>query len=217
MDANRFDFLAKVAGTGATRRTALSLLAGLGLGPYTLTLREAEARKSGKCKPKCNECEKCKRGDCDKKNGKKRCSKGKCKPKAAGTPCTVFPGGACQNGTCVNLSADEANCGSLGTACGPTQVCQTGSCFPSSTCAATTTSSCGPSSTVCNASGPPNSCTCSRSTEGNVVCVANFNCLSVTPCASSATCPAGEACVDISICCGGSPTHVCLAPCPNPA
>ena len=53
--------------------------------------------KSGKCKPKCGECEKCDKGDCKKKNGKKVCEKGKCKP-LTGARCSV---GTCQNGKCV--------------------------------------------------------------------------------------------------------------------
>ena len=65
-----------------TRRRMTRLLGGLALGaPLALLGRSGvEAR----CKKKCGPC--------------KRCKKGKCKPKRAGTACT---GGTCQKGTCV--------------------------------------------------------------------------------------------------------------------
>src|SRR5215213_3578267 len=68
-----------------TRRTMTRLLGGLALGgPLALLgLREAEA----KCKKKCGPC--------------KRCKKGKCKPKPAGTACA---GGTCHKGTCVTAA-----------------------------------------------------------------------------------------------------------------
>ena len=69
-----------------TRRTVTRLLGGLALGgPLALLgLREAEA----KCKKKCGVC--------------KRCKKGKCKPKPAGTACA---GGTCQGGACLPAAA----------------------------------------------------------------------------------------------------------------
>src|SRR5688500_16719112 len=210
MDDSRFDALVRSLTRSRSRRRALVALSG-GLGLRGLTPPEdAGAAKSGKCKPKCGECEKCKKGDCDKKDGKKVCKKGKCKPKAAGTPCTAFARGACQNGTCVNLAADATNCGSVGTACGPSQVCQAGSCFPRSTCPATTQ--------LCPgiACGTPE-CKCGLSTEGNIVCVsANFLCSAIPPCTTSASCAAGEACVEVGACCPEGPTHTCLPRCTAP-
>jgi hypothetical protein len=214
MDADRFDTLARSFTATGTRRRAL---AGLGGALGLLGLAHPDdvvAAKSGKCKPKCDECEKCDKGKCERKNGEKRCKKGKCKPKAAGTSCTAFAGGLCQNGTCVNVRADEASCGRLGNACGPTQVCQDGSCFSRSTCPATITSLC-TSGTEC-ASG--SDCFCARSAEGNVLCLQNET-LGPTPppCQTSADCPPGEACVDIGGC-GSFPdgTKTCMAPCPTP-
>src|SRR5215213_248587 len=69
-----------------TRRGMTRLLGGLALGgPLALLgLREAEA----KCKKKCGPC--------------KRCKKGKCKPKPAGTACA---GGTCQGGACLPATA----------------------------------------------------------------------------------------------------------------
>lgn len=216
MENTRFDAMAKTLGSLTTRRLTLGALLGGALG--RLGLADANARKSGKCKPRCAECEKCDKGSCRRKNGKKRCHKGKCKPKPAGTPCTTFAGGACQNGTCLNLQADEANCGSLGTACEPTQVCQAGSCFPKSTCPATLTVFCPTAfGTSCGSS-----CWCNQSSEGNIVCVnlAGSFCAppggTATPCTTSATCPPGSACVDTSGCCGVPGTRTCVPQCPTP-
>lgn len=86
MEDIRFDTITKALGALTTRRwTAGALLAGalsvLGLsGPD-----DAEAAETKMCKPKCNSCEKCDEGTCEKKNGKKRCKKGKCKLKPNGT------------------------------------------------------------------------------------------------------------------------------------
>src|SRR5688500_10903147 len=80
MDGNRFDALTKslIAAT-SRRRTLGGLVAGtlalLGLADP----EEAWSAKSGKCKPKCDKCERCKKGKCRRTNdGKKRCRKGKC-------------------------------------------------------------------------------------------------------------------------------------------
>jgi hypothetical protein len=219
MDSHRFDALSKIVASLTTRRTALALLAGLGFG--VIEAPDAHVRrKSGKCKSGCGECEKCKKGGCDRKNGKKVCKKGKCKPKPAGTPCTAFAGGACQNGTCINLLADEANCGALGNACGPRQVCQQGTCFPVSTiCPPTTTTACTPSTPTGMFCGAL--CYCARSAEGNVVCVTSPAVCAgaATACTSSASCPPGQACIDVSTCCGAAlpAPKVCASPCPTPA
>jgi hypothetical protein len=216
MDGIRFDTLSRALTAAGSRRLTLGMLLGGALGLLGLPGARAK-RKSGRCQPKCDECYSCKKGQCRNKNGKKRCAKGKCKPKSVGAPCRTFPGGACQNGTCVNLQADETNCGSLGTACGPTQVCQAGTCFPKSTCPASPTAVCPiVFATFCG----PAPCVCSHSTEGNVVCVSLPQCPppigSGTPCTTSATCPPGSACIDITACCGGAEARVCVPQCANP-
>jgi hypothetical protein len=96
MDSGRFDALTRSLFAGSTRRHAL--VAALGGAAGSLGLAEIRAANSGKCKPKCDECEKCKKGDCTRNNGKTRCKQGKCRPKASGTPCT---GGICQGGRCT--------------------------------------------------------------------------------------------------------------------
>lgn len=215
MENTRFDDMAKALGTLATRRLTLGAILGAGL----LGSTQIEAkRSSGKCKPACGACEACDRGKCDKKHGRKRCKKGKCKA-LSGTACSLTPGteGICCSGTCHDLQTDEANCGSCGTACPTNQVCQAGTCFPVSTCPATTTVQCEPLTTPCGAGGT--SCVCNLSTEGNVVCVelpSGTLCTELTPCTGSETCPVGQACVETGSCCT-TPTHACLVRCPNPA
>ena len=222
MHTKLFDAIARTLGAATNRRRTLGVLLAGALSSHGLVTSDAGAARSNKCKPKCGECEKCKKGDCDKRNGKKKCKKGKCKPRAAGTPCTAFARGACRNGTCVDLTADEVNCGAVGSVCTANQVCQAGSCFPRSTCPASTTQLCptGSLPTVCGSDpGEGVDCLCSRSAEGNVVCVTTFDtsCGALTPCTSSASCGAGSACVAIGApCCPGGPAQACLTRCPVP-
>jgi hypothetical protein len=221
MDGSRFDALSRaLTATGSRRLTLVALLGGIA---GFQGLSDARARgKSGTCKPRCNECERCDKGPCRRRNGKKHCHKGKCKPKPAGTLCAAFPGGVCQNGTCVDVQRDETNCGALGTTCGVTQVCQAGSCFPRSTCPATVTTSCPLAFAIFCGAGA--GCRCGHSTEGNLVCLSFLGSFcppsvpggTATPCITSATCPSGSACLDISACCGLTDANVCLPQCPTP-
>ena len=115
MEQARFDNIAKALGSQATRRLTLSALLGGTLGAFGVA--DAGAAKSGKSKPACGECEKCK--------------KGKCKPKPNGTACTAPSGNAtCQTGVCIcpqgstdcfgtcrSTQTDPANCGTCGKVC----------------------------------------------------------------------------------------------------
>ena len=215
MEATRFDDAAKILGSRTTRRVTLGALFGSMLG----SSMPAKARRtSGKCEPTCGTCETCDKGKCKKKkHRKKRCKKGTCKP-LTGTGCTLASGaaGACCSGICRDLQTDAANCGTCGGTCTATEVCQSGLCFPVSTCPATTTLQCDPLTTSCG--DGVGTCVCNRSTEGNVVCVdlaPGAVCPDLIPCTSSATCATGQACVEIASCCT-TPTHVCLPRCPNP-
>jgi hypothetical protein len=99
MDGARFDALTRTLTAASSRRRAIAAVLSGSLGLLGLAHPDdATAARSGKCKPKCGACEKCRRGDCDKKNGKKVCKRGKCKPKPTGTPCGT--GKTCQSGTC---------------------------------------------------------------------------------------------------------------------
>jgi hypothetical protein len=231
MHEARFDAVAKTLGSPATRRLTLGALFAGALGVPVVP--GTRARKSGKCQPKCGACEKCKKGACDKNNGKKRCKKGKCKPKADGIDCTVPNGGICQNGRCacpggltncggrcVDSRTDETACGPACTVCATNRVCQEGSCFPRSTCPAETTAF-----TFCVFPFPPGTpcgvgCSCGRSTEGNALCLADdddFCAQASLRCTTTADCSAGRACVDVTGCCPGMDvTKGCLNPCAAP-
>jgi hypothetical protein len=78
MDARSFDSLIK---TLRTRRSALSLMAGIGV---FLGLRNDEAAAK-KCKKKCGPCKRCKKGKCKPKSGAPRCG-----------PCSVCERGVCR-------------------------------------------------------------------------------------------------------------------------
>ncbi len=98
MDADTFDSLSRSLTVMGSRRRSLMATLGVVLGALGLAASDdAKAAKSGKCKRQPGECETCKKGRCEKKNGKKRCKAGKIQPKPFGTPC---PGGTCQNGLC---------------------------------------------------------------------------------------------------------------------
>ena len=100
MAADRFDALSRVLSVAGSRRGTLTAALSGALGLLRLAhLHDAAAATSGKCKPTCGECEKCKKGDCDKKDGKKVCKKGKCQAKANGTPCSA---GTCQGRRCTS-------------------------------------------------------------------------------------------------------------------
>lgn len=190
MDLDRFDTIARTLNGTRSRRGALGALLGGAFGRLGLA-ETAAKRKSGRCKPTCDECFTCDKGKCRKNNqGQKVCKKGKCKPKATGAPCTTFLSGRCQNGTCV----------------------------PTSTCPATITQLCpgGPAVRCGGSDAAP--CVCSHSTEGQVVCILlppGLNCPDVTPC-SSATCGAGYVCVETGSCCTEGPAYACMPACSTP-
>jgi hypothetical protein len=219
MDAKRFDSLATVVGRWTTRRSALTLVAGLGLGVLDPAVTEA-----AKCRPTCTECQHC---QCKKKHGKK-C---RCRSRNDETFCANPEGGFCQNGvcscrdatncfgSCVNLQFNAGHCGTCGNACTITQVCTAGTCFPQSVCPANQTSLCDPASVACGTN-----CSCAMTVFGsNVVCAQNEDVcgppVTITNCHSNADCPTGEACVYVGGCCtpalpAGSTT--CMAKCASP-
>ena len=97
MDGAHFDYL-------TSRLWRRRIMHGLGTAVVGGTLAalgpsgNATAAKSAKCKSTPGACETCKKGKCNKKNGKKQCKAGKITVKAEGTVCS---GGACQSGRCV--------------------------------------------------------------------------------------------------------------------
>jgi len=92
MDGTRFDTITRSLTVAGSRRRALAAGVAGALGLWGVTHQD-DVAAGGKCKPKCNECETCKKG----KHGKK----GKCKPQPNGTACSV---GSCQNGSCAAVT-----------------------------------------------------------------------------------------------------------------
>ena len=157
MDADRFDTLTRSLGSAGSRRRALgAALSGALVALGVTDPDEASAARSARCRRRPGECERCDRGKCEKKDGKKRCKAGKIKAKAFGTPCSL---GTCQNGACIaaatttmapptppapltcpqgltncngvcrNLDVEKANCGACGRECpGTNQACCSGGC-----------------------------------------------------------------------------------------
>lgn len=117
METGPFDALAKRAAAGWTRRTTLAMLAALGLG---VAEHDMAFGKSGKCKPKCTACRRCRKGRCrTTKNGRRKCKKGKCRPDKDGTVC---------GDDCADLLTDARHCGTCGNACPAEQRCLHGTC-----------------------------------------------------------------------------------------
>jgi hypothetical protein len=125
MEASQFDALFRSLVSHASRRELLAALAGASL---SLASREdSGAAKPGKCKPGCGACATCKRGDCKKTDGKKRCKRGKCRPKADGIACGS--GKSCQAGTCVCPAGTELCGGRCLVLCVPPQQRDPSSCL----------------------------------------------------------------------------------------
>jgi hypothetical protein len=187
-----------------TRRGITRLLGGLALGGPLAVLGWAEVE--AKCKKKCGPC--------------KRCKKGKCKPKPAGTACT---GGTCQGGACVQSSAScvsqdpavvcSAGCGTKIDNCGRaiTCPCPAGqTCLGNGTCAGT----CNPS----QQSSCPEGCICPGipSVDGVFRCFPSVvtSCDQIPKaCESSAACPQGTHCQPTFCVPNGSLTNRCMPLC----
>jgi hypothetical protein len=126
MDADRFDTLARsLVQTGSRRRALVATVAGSLAASVSLLGRmlpeAAKAKtKSASASPNATSVRNAKRATARSGAARTAGKSGQCKSKPAGTLCTAFAGGVCQNGTCVNLKADHANCGFLGHACAPT-------------------------------------------------------------------------------------------------
>jgi hypothetical protein len=94
MESARFDALVRVFGASSRHgllRVGLGSAMATALATLGFALRD-EVAAGGACKPACGTCQRCKKGKCKKKKGKRKCKKGRCRPQAAGTPCA---GGAC--------------------------------------------------------------------------------------------------------------------------
>lgn len=186
MHPDRFDAVVQRLGSLSIRRRTLGVLLGGALGLLGPAASDDSAAESGRCKPKCGECKKCKKGPCQNKNGEKRCKRGKCKPKADGTACSRDR--VCQSGRCTVTAPF----------CTGKDICEVGNVtdFP---CHQSGTDPC-----VCVVDAITGASVCVRSPFTN------------SGCKATDPCPAGEICVDATggLCDGG--TARCALPCPNP-
>ena len=210
MDPERFDRLARsLIETGSRRRALAAALAGslaAAVGLLGRTLPEAAEAKatSGKCTPQCGECQKCDKGQCRKKNGKKHCKKGKCKATGEGLPCAN--GGRCRAGSCSVTCSDGLKNGTeTGVDCGGTcpNKCGVGQgCVSRPDCASAICTS-----GICQTCTPPTSCAAAAGTCGCVgpPNVATPTCIALVPpppppifgsCPGS--CPAGTVCLALA-------------------
>jgi hypothetical protein len=202
MDDVRFDILSRSLSTDQSRRTIARLLGGLALGGPLALLRLAEAE--AKCKKKCGPC--------------KRCKKGKCKPKPAGTACS---GGTCQRGACIADAPEPcvpqdpatvcaAGCGTRSDNCGRAVVCLCPDgdlCLGNGSCAQ-----------ICvTGADCPAGCGCSpTNVEGTRLCAdSGLTCDDVQECPtpSTASCPPGQHCQLTNCGSGGAIVNRCVPLC----
>lgn len=144
VDAERFDDLTRSV-AGISRRNALRLLAGGGLGGLATLLDRDGAAACRRIRRACTRDNQCCSGRCDPqrgrcqgscRNGQKLCN-GRCIANAS--PCgavpspTVLPpppsGLIPCGGVQIDPQTDEANCGACGRACPPGARCLEGECF----------------------------------------------------------------------------------------
>jgi hypothetical protein len=176
MDNEAFDSVARslgTAGSGSTSRRGMTrLLGGLALGaPLALLGMPSVDANEAKCKKKCGPC--------------KRCKKGTCKAKPAGSACA---GGTCQGGRCVPANDPP-----------PPLVCPSGTFTIAGRCAPT----CGP---ACAARGGA----CAVTIEGFTYCAPNIAACTAVPqaCGSHAGCGAQELCAGIG--CDNTVVNRCI-------
>jgi len=119
MDDTRFDVLSRGVGSAHSRRTvtrllAASLVGALGLGG----VGSVTAGHRKRCRPRCGECERCRRGKCKPVTDYRSCS--------GGGTCA---GGSCCTGSICNFQAYNEYCCTGGT-CLPTAEHGTLCCGP---------------------------------------------------------------------------------------
>lgn len=114
MDSSRFDLLAR--SLSASRRASLLALVGGALGLVALDMNEASAgcKKPGKKCDKNKDC--CDGAHCQ---GDRHGKKGKCRCKSGRKEC---------GRECIDVDADDANCGGCDITCDDDQFCADGKC-----------------------------------------------------------------------------------------
>ena len=174
MDGPRFDAWTRTLARGRSRRGALRVLAGGGLGALLAhraasrgTAQEAQAvcglvgepcRVNGEC---CHG-NACRDGTCQCARVNYTNCNGRCRDLrtnenhcgACNTPCEA--GQTCCRGRCVDPQTDQLHCGACGNACGREQACAGGACGPACSGGVTT----GPTQCCsCRLAGQPSRCT----------------------------------------------------------
>jgi hypothetical protein len=205
MDTTYFDALTKSLGESHSRRGITRLLGGLALGGPLALLGLDEA--AAKCKKKCGPC--------------KRCKKGKCKPKLAGTACA---GGTCQGGVCAPGAGPASPppplpCTTAATCPAPpaSQLCAQATCIggrcgigpkAANTVCRTIAGECDVAAEVCEGTGL--NCPANQFKPANTPCTSDANSCTFDICSgSSSTCTHppvsdGTSCGTEQSCCGGT-------------
>ena len=120
MEAERFDAVTRTFVVPVSRRLTLGAVIA---GALSLVGLGAEAAvKSPRCPHACSSCERCQRGRCHRRNGKKRCTKGNCVDLPDDTVCDGT--GHCLFGFCN----PQPTCLPATQACTPSSPCCSGSC-----------------------------------------------------------------------------------------
>jgi len=127
VDEHRFDKIVKAFGAPMNRRLSFGALLSGSLGILGLT--DMEEARAGGCKQDCGECQVCKKGSCRHKNGKKKCSQGRCERKAEGASCSIPSNGTClASGECSCSGGKELCKGTCYDLCGLGQVRDPNAC-----------------------------------------------------------------------------------------
>ena len=181
MDSTMFDHLSRLFAQTATRRSALTLVASLGLAGSTTAAGKKRKKRKNRCGGGCGPCQEC------RKQGKTR----RCLPSRDGSACD---GGICQSGICT---CAPDTCASLGRTCGPID----DGCGSSATCGV-----CSPGATPSCAGGTCDTCA-AACPSGCLACYGRTN--GANMCGVSATIDCAAACVTDADCPAATPT--CIA------
>jgi hypothetical protein len=188
-----FDRLAKRLADGSSRRDILKAVGGFLAGGFLLGFggRADGSDLADVCRDYCSPCTGAKGGA----HGKciNACHKtlqsnpsavpcGSCTALVPFTPCT---GSAiCCNGSCVNQSTDDSNCGACGNVCPPGTTCSAGACVTTNLCAGIV-------------------CTAIDQCHAAGVCDPTTGLCSNPPLADGTACNDGNACTQTDTCQGG--------------
>jgi hypothetical protein len=228
MHGDRFDVVTRALSLPGSRRRAIATLAGLLTLVHSGEIHEIRAARTGRCRARCGECQRCDRGPCRRaKSGRERCRAGVCRPGPNGVPCgnggkqcqqgrCVCPSGTREcGGTCVDLLSDENHCGECNQRCAAGTACLNGACFTTNCASPSPPGNCTGASCSGQTCTPPgtNCGTCDATTEDEIVCI-NLGppCEEFQACVRSADCPLGTVCVKSGCCAFAGKPNICVQP-----